>query len=144
MLRPYGIKSTTFRVGDTTPKGYLRADFNDAWARYLGGDPQQAQHPQHHDESPDETRCGSDDDIRNTIRNTPTQELWADVADVADVADDRANGANNTDDDCPACAMFGEWKGSCPHNDPAEVDREQRHQARRDRAAAALYLGKET
>jgi hypothetical protein len=34
-LRQYGIRSKTIRVGDTTPKGYARADFVDVWARYL-------------------------------------------------------------------------------------------------------------
>jgi hypothetical protein len=34
-LRAYGIKSTTLRVGDTTPKGYKREDLADAWERYL-------------------------------------------------------------------------------------------------------------
>jgi hypothetical protein len=34
-LRPYRIKSRTIRVGDTTLKGYRRADFVNAWKRYL-------------------------------------------------------------------------------------------------------------
>lgn len=34
-LSPYGIRPTTIRTGQTTPKGYLRADFIDAWTRYL-------------------------------------------------------------------------------------------------------------
>jgi hypothetical protein len=34
-LRQYGIKSKTIRVGDATPKGYVRADFVDAWERYV-------------------------------------------------------------------------------------------------------------
>ena len=35
LLRPYGIASKTVREGDSTAKGYERADFADAWARYL-------------------------------------------------------------------------------------------------------------
>lgn len=35
MLREYGIKSKTIRLGITTAKGYERADFADAWNRYL-------------------------------------------------------------------------------------------------------------
>jgi hypothetical protein len=35
-LRPYGITSTTVRIGDKTPKGYRRQDMHDAWSRYLG------------------------------------------------------------------------------------------------------------
>jgi hypothetical protein len=34
-LRTYRIKSRTIRIGSTTPKGYRRADFADAWKRYL-------------------------------------------------------------------------------------------------------------
>jgi hypothetical protein len=34
LLDPYGIKSRTIRVGDATPRGYLRASFEDAWTRY--------------------------------------------------------------------------------------------------------------
>jgi hypothetical protein len=34
-LREYGIKSRTVRIGSTTPRGYERKDFLDAWARYL-------------------------------------------------------------------------------------------------------------
>lgn len=35
LLKPYGISSKTVREGDATAKGYERADFADAWARYL-------------------------------------------------------------------------------------------------------------
>lgn len=35
LLRPYGIKPTTIRIVDSTPKGYRREDMHDAWARYL-------------------------------------------------------------------------------------------------------------
>jgi hypothetical protein len=34
-LKEYGIKSKTVRIGSTTPKGYSRSDFYDAWVRYL-------------------------------------------------------------------------------------------------------------
>jgi hypothetical protein len=35
MLKPYGIRSQTIRIGDKTPKGYTRDSFLDAWKRYL-------------------------------------------------------------------------------------------------------------
>jgi hypothetical protein len=35
LLRPFGVTSGTLREGDTTPKGYRRVQFEDAWARYL-------------------------------------------------------------------------------------------------------------
>ncbi|RWF41851.1 MAG: DUF3631 domain-containing protein [Mesorhizobium sp.] len=38
-LRPYGIKSKQIRIGDWTGKGYDRADFYDAWQRYLSLSP---------------------------------------------------------------------------------------------------------
>jgi Protein of unknown function (DUF3631) len=34
-LGTYGIKSMTIRVKENTPKGYRKADFLDAWLRYL-------------------------------------------------------------------------------------------------------------
>src|SRR5262249_32101103 len=34
-LREYGVKSRAIRVGDKTPRGYLREDLQDAWLRYL-------------------------------------------------------------------------------------------------------------
>jgi hypothetical protein len=34
-LRPYGIKPKTIRIGNTTPRGYWREHFEDAWRRYL-------------------------------------------------------------------------------------------------------------
>jgi len=35
MLKAYGVKSKTIRVGTQTPKGYLRADLEDQFRRYL-------------------------------------------------------------------------------------------------------------
>lgn len=37
MLRPFGIRRSTIRIGDTTAKGYKSEDFGDSFARYLGG-----------------------------------------------------------------------------------------------------------
>lgn len=34
-LKPFDIYPRTIRIGETTPRGYLRADFLDAWDRYL-------------------------------------------------------------------------------------------------------------
>src|SRR5262245_6088474 len=34
-LKAYGIKSRVVRIGDKTPRGYVAADFHDAWGRYL-------------------------------------------------------------------------------------------------------------
>jgi hypothetical protein len=35
-LRPYDVRPKALRVGETTCRGYARADFVDAWRRYLG------------------------------------------------------------------------------------------------------------
>lgn len=35
LLNPYGIKSKVIRIGATTPRGYAKTDFHDAWLRYL-------------------------------------------------------------------------------------------------------------
>jgi hypothetical protein len=34
-LKQYGVKSKTIRQGSATPRGYLRADLVDLWARYI-------------------------------------------------------------------------------------------------------------
>jgi putative DNA primase/helicase len=34
MLEPFGIRPKVLRIGDKTPRGYERAQFEDAWARY--------------------------------------------------------------------------------------------------------------
>ena len=34
-LKPFRIRPTTIRDANTTPKGYERRAFNDAWSRYL-------------------------------------------------------------------------------------------------------------
>jgi hypothetical protein len=35
LLRPYEVKPHVIRLGDATARGYERADFEDAWARYI-------------------------------------------------------------------------------------------------------------
>jgi hypothetical protein len=35
-LKPYGVESRVVRIGEHTPRGYERSDFEDAWKRYLG------------------------------------------------------------------------------------------------------------
>lgn len=41
-LSEYGVKSKTVRIGDATPKGYVREDLWDAWSRYLPSPPQES------------------------------------------------------------------------------------------------------
>ena len=35
LLKPYGITSKVVRIGASTPRGYAKTDFHDAWLRYL-------------------------------------------------------------------------------------------------------------
>jgi Protein of unknown function (DUF3631) len=107
LLRPYGIKPKVIRFGEATPRGYERADFADAWRRYL---PQQPQHEQQQGETAGQDRCGPPEESRNTsatgarvadalhhqdsIRNGST----SDVADVAPVADPLGAGDTHIDD----------------------------------------------
>ena len=37
-LKPFGLFPGTVRIGDATPKGYQREDFEEAWSRYLPED----------------------------------------------------------------------------------------------------------
>jgi hypothetical protein len=39
LLRPYGVKPQTVRIGDETPKGYRRDALSEAWRRYLPSGP---------------------------------------------------------------------------------------------------------
>jgi hypothetical protein len=34
-LKPFGIYPKSIRIGDKTPKGYERSQFQDAWSRYV-------------------------------------------------------------------------------------------------------------
>jgi hypothetical protein len=80
LLRPYGIKPTTIRIGEVTPKGYRREAFADAWERFLP------------DPRPDATSATS---------ATSEAQSQANVADVADVAD-RRDGHRPLSDDLEA------------------------------------------
>ena len=81
LLKPYGIKPKSIRVGDGTPKGYALEDLQDAFARYLP-EPQQAQHPQQ---------------AQEVERRAAHQS--GDVADVADVADVSNMGAGDVEEE---------------------------------------------
>jgi hypothetical protein len=56
MLKPYGIRPRTVRIGEETAKGYHAADLADIFARYLS--PSQASHPDQ--ASPEEPHGNSD------------------------------------------------------------------------------------
>jgi hypothetical protein len=58
MLKPYGIKPKKLREGEGTFRGYCRAWFEDAWARYLPADPEDPEHGEQAEHPAD--RAGSD------------------------------------------------------------------------------------
>lgn len=75
LLRPYGIRPSVVRIGTSTPRGYRREDFLDAWERFAG--------------SPR-------GDVTSATSATREPQSQADVADVADVAHGR------DDDEAPS------------------------------------------
>lgn len=93
LLKPYGVRPTSVRVGDKTPKGYRADDLRDAWSRYLPSQgPQHAQQAQR-----DRAETGG-------------------VADVADVADLTGVDAGDGQLDLVQLAIDGE---NAPQLDPS-------------------------
>ena len=70
-LRPYGIKPTVVRIGDTTPRGYRREDLHDSWQRYLAPTPP----------------CKSATSATSATIRSESDTEPTNVADVADVED---------------------------------------------------------
>lgn len=88
LLKPYGVKPKTVRIGNETPKGYRADDLADPCARYLPAgnlDPQHGPNRQH------ETPHG-----------------YGDVADVADVADFAGYRRRDSDHGPPAQLATGD------------------------------------
>lgn len=97
-LKPFSIKPKVIRIEEATPRGYERADFLDAWSRYLPAtEPNKpppppsgnsatgatAQHPSSEGVA-DEGRCCASDPQQP---GQPQQDSEFQVADVGDVAD---------------------------------------------------------
>ena len=47
LLKPYGIRPEKLRQREDTFRGYRRANFEDAWARYTPDTPEKAEHAEH-------------------------------------------------------------------------------------------------
>jgi hypothetical protein len=58
LLKPYGIKPEKLRDGDRTLRGYRRATFDDAWARYVPATPEKAEHVEHPEHPADRADSG--------------------------------------------------------------------------------------
>jgi hypothetical protein len=86
MLRPYGIKPDSIRIDeDKTPKGYMRAQFEDAWTRYLPppkADSATAQHSHSNGQNNGIPSATGNVMLRNENGRNPACD--AVVADVAD------------------------------------------------------------
>jgi len=72
-LKQYALRSRGVRVADSTPKGYIRHDFKDAWSRYLKPIRHAATLPQH-------------------IRNANSYSDTGDVADVCVYGEEETEG----------------------------------------------------
>ena len=88
-LKPFGIESKTIRMPDgSTPKGYLRTDFVDAWRRYLPSSAESATSAT--SATPSSERVADAEECGGSYpppECDPPKEFEFDLADVADVAD---------------------------------------------------------
>ena len=127
-LQQYGIKPKVVRVGESTPRGYSKADFHDAWSRYCPRidavetqHAQQAQHTAENGHSSQENVADTEDCECNNVsskRNT--------VEAAENVADGERNGSDESNRIC-----------SIKSNDVADVA--DVALARRDERAAATH-----
>jgi hypothetical protein len=85
LLRPYGIKSKNVRLAGAQAKGFERADFLDAWGRYLDASASRASQRPETLESPGEPRDGSGTEADS--ENRPAPDLGVDTPRDAGTAD---------------------------------------------------------
>jgi Protein of unknown function (DUF3631) len=86
-LQQYGIKPKVVRVGESTPRGYLKADFHDAWLRYCPrSDAVEAQQPQQAQHNPENSHFSQENvaDDEDCECNSATAKLNAVPENVAD------------------------------------------------------------
>jgi hypothetical protein len=86
-LKPFRIRPTTIRDGDSTPKGYERAAFKEAWSRYLpetdtqrsapngGSESQHRNKPRIFGDSGELTAATPDGVLRHQNSLTPAENL---------------------------------------------------------------------
>jgi hypothetical protein len=106
LLHPFGIRSQNLVVGDTRPKGYSRADLQDAWARYtLNAAPAATAATAPAISAPTSINTGSGPvaDTNSPIRYPTDQHEPIEVADGAEIAEDRAEPA--VDGACEVCGQ---------------------------------------
>ncbi|MFC1917206.1 DUF3631 domain-containing protein [Chloroflexota bacterium] len=93
LLKPYYIRPVTIRINEKTPKGYRKADFEDAWSRYLlpigdlSATPQQPASAQAQERAPkDPQQTGSK---ALNVADSSRSYVECNVADVADKNGDK-------------------------------------------------------
>ena len=104
-LHPYGVRPTTVRVGEKTPRGYRQEDFLDAWERLLPRhDTPKVQHPQH---PSNHAGLSTLLEVQQSLRvvdseGAPNPHESSDVALVADLAVQDASGGAVADSETTA------------------------------------------
>mgnify|MGYP001157749641 CR=1 FL=1 len=83
-LSAYGIKPRVIRIGTATPRGYAKADFLDAWGRYLSPIPELSA-----------TSATLPEKSAQDIENKQENRVADNVADSGNVADVSATGKNS-------------------------------------------------
>jgi hypothetical protein len=84
LLNPYGVRPKTLRVGTTTPRGYERDAFEDAWARYCPSQDERTattrNNPHGYAENTGSEKCNTDADVA-LPEQAANPHGYADVAD---------------------------------------------------------------
>jgi hypothetical protein len=102
MLKPYGVHSRTVRLDDdSTPKGYLREQFETPWSRYLPTSPLSKRH-----NATTRSQSGIEPDFK-----TPQDRLVADSKSAANphqdwVVADVADSGAETGGEAPPCSCL--------------------------------------
>jgi hypothetical protein len=114
LLRPYRIKPKALRIGDKTPRGYEREQFQDSWNRYL---PPRDRNTRNNGS----TMRDSDDPESATggpVLHTKYRDSWLNQADVADVAlpagaegDEQGFGAATDEDEAELARLEAKFPG---------------------------------
>jgi hypothetical protein len=85
-LKQYGVRSKSVRIGSMTPKGYVQADLDDVWKRYLPSPARSATSATSATFPENEQAVLRPPAERNKTSRNSSREINV-VADVADVAD---------------------------------------------------------
>lgn len=111
-LKPFGIRPHTIRIGNSTPKGYQKADFTDAFSRYLSqkniSDLENPENYPPHDTNKDQSHFSR--------KNHPTQESFV----VDEKSSQSPNGSHcvNVSDKNP---VSGKMEHFSEERDPVSV-----------------------